>query len=77
LGNAQFLSHAEAETLIKAAKEGKLPKVVEMHVDRATCNSCREYLPALAKELGVEKLNIYYNLKTHPGFKHIIIDAIK
>ena len=77
LADAQFLSHAEAETLIKASKEGKLPKVIEMYVDRVTCNNCRLYLPALAKELGVEKLNIYYHLKDNPGFKQVVIQTIE
>lgn len=74
LSQAQFLSHAEAENLIKASKDGKLPKTIDMYVDRPTCPNSRKNLPILMKKLGVKKLNIFYTVKDHPGFTHLPIE---
>lgn len=61
LGQAQFLSHAEAEALIRAHEAlGKLPEEVTIYVDRPTCPNCQSYLGDLAGEYGVKKLIIYY-----------------
>ncbi len=65
--DTMFLTHAEAESLIKAAAEngGKLPKEVEMYVDRPTCfNDCRgkdqigKGLGLLVELYSIEKLTV-------------------
>jgi hypothetical protein len=65
--DTMFLTHAEAESLIKAAANngGKLPKEVEMYVDRPTCfNDCRgkdqvgKGLGLLVDLYGIEKLTV-------------------
>lgn len=55
-----FLTHAEADSLIKTAAKfnGKLPKEMEMYVDRPTCGDCQQGLPLLLKLYGVDKLTI-------------------
>jgi hypothetical protein len=60
-GEAEFVSHAEAEALLRAyAHFGELPEVVEIYVDRATCqHSCQIDLPRIARMLGVKELRIY------------------
>ena len=64
LGQAKFLSHAEAEALIRAyTRFGALPEVVELFVDRPTCPSCNQDLIKLAKLLGVKELK---NLLSRP-----------
>jgi hypothetical protein len=67
LGQAKFLSHAEAEALIRAyTRFGALPEVVELFVDRPTCPSCNQDLIKLAKLLGVKELRIYYRGQSNP-----------
>ena len=63
--DAMFLTHAEAETLIKAhAQFGKLPEELTLYVDRPTCNACRggnstdKGLSLLADLYGVKELKI-------------------
>jgi hypothetical protein len=55
-----FLTHAEAEALIKTAEKfnGKLPKEMTLFVDRITCGECQEGLPLLVKLYGIEKLTV-------------------
>jgi len=76
--DAMFLTHAEAETLIKAhAQFGKLPEELTMYVDRPTCNACRggnstdKGLSLLADLYSVKELKIidsYANkLLVRPG----------
>ena len=66
--NTEFLTHAEAESILKLAEKngGKLPEEVEMFVDRPTCYACRgrigevgKGLSLLAELYGVKKLTIY------------------
>jgi len=67
LGQAKFLSHAEAEALIRAFTHfGALPEVVELFVDRPTCPSCNKDLIRLAKMLGVKELRLYYRGQSDP-----------
>ena len=67
LGQAKFLSHAEAEALIRAYLHfGALPEVVELFVDRPTCPSCSKDLIRLARMLGVKELRIYYRGQSDP-----------
>ncbi len=67
LQDAQFLSHAEAEALTRAFKQlGQLPEVVELFVDRPTCQSCRNYLLQLAQDYGASEIRIYYRNQSNP-----------
>lgn len=67
LGQAKFLSHAEAEALIRAYTHfGALPEVVELFVDRPTCPSCNKDLIRLARMLGVKELRLYYRGQSDP-----------
>ncbi len=60
LGEAEFVSHAEAEALLRAFEHfGSLPEVVEIYVDRETCDSCQGDLNRIARMLGVKELRIY------------------
>ncbi|NJO03818.1 MAG: hypothetical protein HC880_21045 [Bacteroidia bacterium] len=74
LGQAQFLSHAEAASLINAFNQVKsLPKKMEIYVDRFTCNNCESYLGDLIGAIGVDNVDIYYKVKD--GYKHVSISA--
>ncbi|MCU0447689.1 MAG: deaminase [Microscillaceae bacterium] len=68
LSEAQFLSHAEAEVLIKAKKSGlPLPNELNLYVDRPTCPNCSQFLGDLLSELHISQLNIYWrNAKNSP-----------
>jgi hypothetical protein len=75
--DAKFLTHAEAEALIKLAKKngGKLPEELTMYVDRPTCSDCRgrdgevgKGLSLLTELYGVKKLTVYDSY----GTKYII-----
>lgn len=67
LGQAQFLSHAEAHALIRAHQaQGSLPRTIIMHVDRPTCPNCQRHLPALMRELGVDEIRIYWTNQANP-----------
>ncbi|HET9638544.1 MAG TPA: hypothetical protein VFP12_04985 [Allosphingosinicella sp.] len=67
LGQAKFLSHAEAEAMIRAYIHfGALPEVVELFVDRPTCPSCNKDLIRLARMLGVKELRLYYRGQSDP-----------
>jgi len=67
LGDAQFINHAEAESLIRGyLKFGALPEVVELFVDRPTCPNCNKELIRLARLLGVKELRIYYKGQSNP-----------
>lgn len=60
LGEAEFVSHAEAEALLRAFDHfGALPEVVEIYVDRETCDPCEADLKRIARMLGVKELRIY------------------
>ena len=57
--DVRFLTHAEAEALIKAhAQFGRLPERMTLYVDRITCNNCEESLPLLVEAYGVKELRI-------------------
>jgi uncharacterized protein YukE len=67
LGQAKFLSHAEAEAMIRAYVHfGALPEVLELFVDRPTCPSCSKDLIRLARLLGVKEMRIYYKGQSDP-----------
>jgi hypothetical protein len=67
LGQAQFLSHAEAEALLKAYwARGQLPEQLSLYVDRPTCPNCQSYLPDLMSEVGVKELRIYWQNAKNP-----------
>jgi len=69
LSEAQFLSHAEAEALIKAKKAGIVfPKEIDLFVDRPTCPNCKSYLKDLMNEYGIDKMNIYWKNASNPPF---------
>jgi hypothetical protein len=72
LGRARALSDAEFHALLRAhrAAGGKLPKSLVMHVNRPTCNFCRDLLPAVLRRLEVDELTIYYKVKE--GVKQLI-----
>ena len=60
----RFLHHAELASLINLRAQikesgGVMPTVVEMHVDRVTCNSCLKNLSLVAAYLGIEELRVY------------------
>ncbi len=66
--DTKFLTHAEAESLIKLAQknDGRLPAEVEMYVDRPTCSDCRGKpedigvgLSLLTELYGIEKLTVH------------------
>jgi deoxycytidylate deaminase len=61
LRGAQFLRHAEADSLYAAftKNDDQLPKTVVMYVEKPTCPFCKKGLPLLMQALGVEKLVIY------------------
>jgi hypothetical protein len=68
LGDAQFISHAEGEALLRAFLEfGSLPEVVEIYVDRETCDFCEKDLSRIARMLGVKELRIYQLDTTKPN----------
>jgi hypothetical protein len=52
----EFLKHAEALALLRAARSGKLPRRLVMHVDRKLCGWCRSQLPHLMRKLEVEEI---------------------
>jgi uncharacterized membrane protein len=54
-----FITHAEAHSLLKAWKAGLIRDVMVMYVDRPTCNMCIGGLPKLMKALGIKKLIIF------------------
>jgi hypothetical protein len=57
--DVRFLTHAEAEALVKAhAQFGRLPERMTLYVDRITCNNCEESLPLLVEAYGVKELRI-------------------
>jgi len=61
LGDAQFLSHAEADVLLNAhTARGSLPEKMTLAVDRPTCPNCQKYLGDLASELGVKEITIFW-----------------
>ncbi|TGX55005.1 hypothetical protein E5A73_06085 [Sphingomonas gei] len=65
--DAMFLGHAEAEAMLLAYDHfGRLPEVLEIYVDRSTCNDCRNNMMRLAKMLGVKELRVYYLNQTNP-----------
>ena len=54
-----FLTHAEAEALIKAHKQfGELPEKMTIYIDRITCDNCIKNLPLLAELYGVKELTV-------------------
>ncbi|MFM2409981.1 MAG: hypothetical protein RL481_809, partial [Pseudomonadota bacterium] len=60
----RFVHHAELASLVNlraAIREagGTMPTVVDLHVDRATCNSCLKNLSLVAAYLGIEELRVY------------------
>jgi MafB19-like deaminase len=66
--DTKFLTHAEAESLIKLAQKngGKLPAEVEIFVDRPTCPACRGTeedvgvgLSLLTELYGIKKLTVH------------------
>lgn len=66
--DTRFLTHAEAESLLKLAQKngGKLPEEVEIYTDRPTCTFCigkegesGRGLSLLAELYGIKKLTIY------------------
>jgi len=70
-GDAEFLTHAEAESIIRTAQKyrGQLEgKEIEVFVDRWTCGNCRQGLPLLIKLYGLEKATIY---DSH-GHKYVV-----
>ena len=65
--NAMFLGHAEAEAMLLAYDHfGRLPEVLEIYVDRSTCNDCRNNMVLLARMLGVKEVRVYYRNQTNP-----------
>ena len=67
-GEAEFVSHAEAEALLRAFEHfGSLPEVVEIYVDRETCDSCNPDLKRIAAMLGVKELRVYQMDTTKPN----------
>jgi hypothetical protein len=67
LGEAPFVSHAEAEALLLAHQHfGSLPEVLEIYVDRPTCPDCDQNLVLLAQHLGVKELRVYYRNMDNP-----------
>jgi hypothetical protein len=81
-GRGQFLTHAEAEALMKAQLElGTLPKKLTLYVDRPTCNMCSggkdNGLPILAELYGVEELTVIDSLGkkllVRPGQNTIVV----
>lgn len=68
-----FVFHAEAILILRAASlnGGTLRgKSIEIHTDRRVCNSCRELLPYLARELGNPRVTIVDQL----GNRYIVLD---
>jgi hypothetical protein len=64
LHDPRFSHHAELASLFELRAElqkaGRpMPEVVELFVDRATCDSCRENLDLVAAYLGIAELRIY------------------
>ena len=63
-GTGQFLTHAEAHSLMRAYDKtgGNLPANMSMYVDRASCSFCRapDALPRMAREMGVENLTLHF-----------------
>ena len=58
--------HAEATVLFRAARRygGNLEgRDLEVHVDRAMCDSCGKVLPLIGKELGNPRVT-YVNIRT-------------
>ncbi|MEJ2426124.1 MAG: RHS repeat-associated core domain-containing protein [Candidatus Thiodiazotropha sp.] len=62
ISQARFLTHAEAQALIKAKdKFGTLPNEVTIYVDRVTCNFCnsdQKGLGLLRELFGIETLHV-------------------
>jgi hypothetical protein len=74
LGQAQFLSHAEAEAIVKARLANtKFPEELTILVDRTTCNNCMEYLGELLGHYGIQRLNIFW--KKEGGYTYRIVVA--
>jgi hypothetical protein len=68
LGNARFLSHAEAHALINAFEDiGYLPKKITIFVDRETCRWCVYEIHYLMKKMGIEELTIFNSIKANPN----------
>ena len=57
--DVEFLKHAEAHALLRAAGSGRLPLRLSIYVDRPTCPWCRNQLGYLLRDLGVEELTIH------------------
>lgn len=72
LGHMEFMKHAEAHALIRAARRGILPKKLTMYVDKATCDWCRYDLEKLLKEICVDELTVYSGSAATP----MIIKAV-
>lgn len=57
----QHFTHAEFEALYLAHRElGTFPDVVELFVDRTTCESCKGNLDAVAAYFGIKELRVYH-----------------
>jgi len=57
-GEAQILTHAEAQALVSYARSGESATSVRMFVDRATCGNCRSHLTSLMQHLGIQRVEI-------------------
>ncbi|URZ08857.1 deaminase [Clostridium felsineum] len=59
-GKAQFITHAEGYTLIKAYEENGIDigKSVTIYVDRPTCGFCQNNLPKLQASMGIDVLTV-------------------
>ena len=57
--DVEFLKHAEAHALLRAARGRSLPRRLTLHVDKITCGWCENQLAPLLRNLGVEELTIY------------------
>jgi hypothetical protein len=59
----RFVHHAELASLFnlraKLGKGDKMPTVVDLYVDRITCDSCLKNLSLVAAYLGIEELRVY------------------
>lgn len=89
VGEAEFLTHAEADSLIKLAQKngGRLPEKVEIFVDRPTCfRACRgkdlpgKGLSLLSELYGIKELKIRDSYGTEYIFrpnKTVEINSIK
>ncbi|MDT8760242.1 hypothetical protein MZO42_16195 [Sphingomonas psychrotolerans] len=57
----QHFTHAEFAALYAASlRRGTMPEVVELFVDRDTCESCQNHLDRLAGYFGIKELRVYF-----------------